>query len=354
MTGGDGAAPGGRESAALEAIVEGWQGRRVVVVGDLMLDEYRVGEVERMSPEAPIPVVRVAERRCALGGAGNVARNVASLGANCRLIGVIGEDVEGEAFAAALAGEAIDASGVLRSGERPTTHKLRVASRDRQLLRLDRESTGPLSERDAARLRHAVEGALADCDALVLQDYGKGVFAAPETAALVGLARSRGVPVVADPKHDLARFRGADLVKPNEEEARRIGAALGAGPEIDRALLEKLRAAIGGGQVVVTRGGAGMTALAQDGRRVDVATERLAVFDVQGAGDTTLAALALARLARASLVEACIVANAAASVVVEKVGTATVGLAELRARLPRAIAAARGTGVAPHEVEEST
>ena len=350
-------ATSGRRSQLLEALdgdaisglVDAWQGRRVLVVGDLMLDEYRAGSVDRVSPEAPVPVVRVVDRQLALGGAGNVARNVAALGAHCTLVGAIGCDAEGDAFMAALEDAAIDSRGVFRSHSRPTTHKLRIVARDRQLLRIDREQTDPFSAADVASVRATCEVALESCDVVVLQDYDKGLFSAETAASIVALARARGVPIVADPKHALERFRGADLVKPNEDEALRLGASIGASEEVDCALLEKLRGEIGGGEIVVTRGGAGMTALDRDGVCFDVPTERLEVFDVQGAGDTSIAALALAKVARASLAEACIVANAAASVAIEKIGTAAIDAAELRVRLPRAIAAAKAPAEAPEE-----
>lgn len=334
------AEPTSQGAESLAERVEAWQGRRVLVVGDLMLDEYREGVVDRVSPEAPVPVVRMSGRRIDPGGAGNVARNVATLGARCRLIGVVGQDAEGDAFAAALEGEGLETEGVYRSAERVTTHKLRVASRDRQLLRLDREETDVLSEGEAAAVRSAFEAALPGSDVVILQDYDKGLFGEGLAESLIARARASGIPVVADPKNDLARFRGADLVKPNEEEARRFGVRLGADDAIGRAVLEKLQSAIGGGEVVVTRGGAGMTAYDRHGVRIDVPTERLEVFDVQGAGDTGLAALALSKLARASLEEACIVANAAAAIAVEKIGTAAVHTSELVGRLPRAVAAA--------------
>ena len=327
------------EVATLEAVVAGWQDRRVLVVGDLMLDEYRNGVVERMSPEAPVPIVNVSSHRTAPGGAGNVARNVASLGALCRLVGVVGQDPEGEALRAGLADAAIDATSVEVLEHRPTTHKLRVAAGDRQVVRLDRETTQPLADDEAARLRAACVDAIGESEVVILQDYGKGLLSGGMAEWLVALARDRGVPVVADPKQDLARFRGVDLAKPNAAEAETLGATLGAGPGIDRALLEKLRETIGGGEIVVTRGSGGMRALDAAGALIDVPTEARAVFDVQGAGDTTVAALALARVAGASLAEACIVANAAASVAVTKFGTAAVTSGELRARLLRVLEA---------------
>lgn len=323
----------------LKAVVDGWQGRRVLVVGDLMLDEYREGDVERMSPEAPVPIVRVASHRTAPGGAGNVARNVVSLGARCALVGVVGRDAEGETLLEALGDAAIESSGVVALASRPTTHKLRIASGDRQIVRLDREETRALRDDASSRLRDACRRAIEGADVVILQDYGKGLLAGGLSEWIIALAREREIPVVADPKESLSCFRGVALAKPNAAEARALGAPLGAGAAAGRALLEKLRETIGGGEIVVTRGARGMTALDAAGNLIDVPTESRAVFDVQGAGDTTVAALALAKVARASLAEACIVANAAASVAVTKVGTAAVSVQEMRARLPRVLEA---------------
>jgi D-beta-D-heptose 7-phosphate kinase/D-beta-D-heptose 1-phosphate adenosyltransferase len=316
----------------IDGLLERFRSLRVLVVGDLLLDEYRFGDVARVSPEAPVPVVRVQSVRSVLGGAGNVARGLVSLGARCDLVAVVGEDAEGEEARRQLDALGIPAEGLLRSADRPTSHKLRVVARAQQMLRLDREIDDPIRPEDADFLRAAVARRLPDCDVVVLQDYDKGIFADGLGGWIIEQARARGRAVVADPKSDLGRFRGATLVKPNLAEARRFVEAETEPFEGRRALLEKIQHALGGCEVVVTRGREGMTALDARGAAFDVPTRPAEVFDVQGAGDTSLVLLALCRAAGTDLREACIVANAAASVAVEKVGTAIVEPAELRAR----------------------
>lgn len=320
---------------AFEEILARAAGLRLLVVGDVMLDEYRSGEVERISPEAPVPIVRVRAVRCELGGAANVARNLVALGASVRLVGVVGIDREGELVRARAAAIGLPVDGLVEVAGRPTTHKLRVVAQAQQMLRLDREEDAPLAFADRARVEEAIFERLADSDALVLVDYDKGLFADGLGRRLVAAARERGIFVAADPKRELERFRGATLVKPNLAEAQAAVGFVADGAEGRAQLLEKLRARLSGSEVVVTRGGEGMSGLAADGRAFDVATERIAVYDVQGAGDTAMAALVLCRVAGAPLADACRVANAAAGIAVSKVGTAAVSRAELAARLAR-------------------
>ena len=323
----------GSDRAGLAALLERISQLRILVVGDLMLDEYRVGDVARISPEAPVPIVRVREERCELGGAGNVARNVVSLGARAELVGTLGLDREGLLLRERVDILGLPTGGLVESPGRPTSHKLRVVARSQQMLRLDREDDAALSTHERTQVERAVFERLDECDAVVLADYDKGMFAEGLGRLVIAAARERGIAVAADPKRELQRFRGASLVKPNLAEA--CAAVGGRGDDFESRcrLLEKLRHELAGADVVVTRGGAGVTALGVDGRVVDVPTRRLAVYDVQGAGDTSMAALVLCRAAGATLLEACIVANAAAAVAVLKVGTAAVTLAELRARL---------------------
>lgn len=323
----------GSDRAGLAALLERISQLRILVVGDLMLDEYRVGDVARISPEAPVPIVRVREERCELGGAGNVARNVVSLGARAELVGTLGLDREGSLLRERVEILGLPTGGLVESPGRPTSHKLRVVARSQQMLRLDREDDAALSIHERTQVERAVFERLDECDAVVLADYDKGIFAEGLGRLVIAAARARGIAVAADPKRELQRFRGASLVKPNLAEA--CAAVGGRGDDFESRcrLLEKLRHELAGADVVVTRGGAGVTALGDDGRVVDVPTRRLAVYDVQGAGDTSMAALVLCRAAGSTLLEACIVANAAAAVAVLKVGTAAVTLAELRARL---------------------
>ncbi|MFK7894321.1 MAG: bifunctional heptose 7-phosphate kinase/heptose 1-phosphate adenyltransferase [Myxococcota bacterium] len=317
---------------------------RVLVVGDVLLDEYRVGDVERVSPEAPVPIVRVADERSELGGAGNVARGIVSLGAACRLAGVVGADAEGASLRRRALEVGVEAEDLLVASDRPTSHKLRVVARGQQMLRLDRELDHPLPEAIAQDLRERVESQLANCDALILQDYDKGVFGegdGPSFARwVIEAARARGCFVAADPKRAIQRFRGASLVKPNFDEARAFVPGQSDDLAGRLALLEKLQHELGGAEIVMTRGASGMSALDAAGGAFELPTRALEVYDVQGAGDTSIAALTLCRAAGASLREACLVANAAAAVVVEKVGTAAVTRDELVERLPDAIAAA--------------
>lgn len=311
-------------------------GLRVLVVGDVLLDEYRVGDVERVSPEAPVPIVRVREERFELGGAGNVARSIVSLGAACDLVGIVGADAEGAAVRARAADVGVNATGLVEATDRPTSLKVRIVARGQQMLRIDREEDRALSSEVAETLRAAVLARLEDCDAVVLADYDKGVFAEGDGPALgrwvIEAARSRGCFVAVDPKRELSRFRGASLIKPNLEEA--LGFLPGSAADFvsRQGLLEKIQRALAGGEVVVTRGADGMSALDAEGAAFDVPTRALEVFDVQGAGDTSIAALTLCRAAGATLLEACIVANAAAAVAVEKVGTAGVTRKELLER----------------------
>lgn len=322
-----------RPPAGLRALLDRVARLRVLVVGDVMLDEYRIGEVERVSPEAPVPIVRVREERHALGGAGNVARNLVALGAAVELVGTIGADREAELVRARTGALGLSTDGLVAIPDRPTTHKLRVVARAQQMLRLDREDDSPLGAEVRARLEAAVQARLDGCDAVVLADYDKGVFADGLAHAIVAAARARGIFVAADPKRVLSRFRGAALVKPNLAEACLAVGGRADDFESRRRLLEKLRGELGGAEIVVTRGRDGATVLGADGRVVDVPTRPLAVYDVQGAGDTAMAALVSCRVAGASLVEACAIANAAAAVAVSKVGTAAVTRAELEERL---------------------
>lgn len=322
----------------LEEVLERFSCLRVLVVGDLLLDEYRIGEVDRISPEAPVPIVRVMRSDTVLGGAGNVARGIVTLGAECRLVGLVGEDREGEILSGLVEGLGMAGSGLLRSPGRPTSHKLRVVARGQQMLRLDREDVSPLEAERVDRVRAAVAERIGDCDVVVLEDYDKGLFGQGLARWIIALAHDRGIPVVADPKRDPTRFRGASLVKPNLEEALRFVPGSDVDSAARRSLVEKLGHELGGREIVLTRGRAGMTGLDRDGRVFDVPTRPLEVFDVQGAGDTCIAVLGLSLAAGASLRDACIVANAAAAVVVAKVGTAAVTREELKARLPGVLA----------------
>lgn len=307
----------------LEALLAAAAAQRVVVVGDAMLDVYLRGDVERISPEAPVPVVRVRERRDALGGAANVAQNVAALGAGCTLVAAVGDDAGGERLRAALAGIGADPSGLVTAA-RPTTTKTRVLARSQQVVRFDEEDDADLDAADAERVVDAVRAALAaGATALVLEDYNKGVLVPAVIEASIALARAAGVPVVVDPKfRNFFAYRGATIFKPNRRE---LEAALGAAvdlahPEALPATLERL----GAEHLLLTLGERGMALLSRDGEPFRVPTAAREVYDVVGAGDTVTAYLAVMLGAGATPREAAVVANFAAGVEVGKLGAQSV------------------------------
>jgi D-beta-D-heptose 7-phosphate kinase/D-beta-D-heptose 1-phosphate adenosyltransferase len=297
-------------------------GRRVAVVGDLMLDVYLRGEVERISPEAPVPVVRVHDRRYALGGAGNVAQNIGAVGARCDLVATIGDDFGGRQLCTML-GASETGLGSLVTINRPTTTKTRIVARSQQVVRVDEEEDNDLEGDEVDRLLVAVRDAVATADALVLEDYNKGVLVPRVIEAAMSAARSKDIPIVVDPKYrNFFLYRGATIFKPNRRE---LESALGADVDLDHqgalvATLSRLEAK----HLLLTLGDQGMVLVSGDGQLKRVPTMARQVYDVVGAGDTVTAYLALVLAAGGSPTEAAIIANFAAGVEVGKPGAATV------------------------------
>jgi rfaE bifunctional protein kinase chain/domain len=299
-------------------------GARVLVVGDAMLDRYWFGEVERISPEAPVPIVKIDREEERAGGAANVARNAAALGARVTLLSVVGADEAGARLEALLKRERVQPRLYHDRGLK-TTVKLRViAGRKQQLLRVDFE-TAPGHEVLASKLRE-FEGMLRDADVVILSDYGKGGLT--HIVKMIGLARRAGKAVLVDPKgEDYSRYRGATLITPNREEFARVAGAW----KDERDLTERaqqLRRKLDAKALLVTRGAQGMT-LFQDGKRLHVATEAREVSDVTGAGDTVIATLGVALGCGVRLQDAVKLANRAAGIKVGKFGTAVVTPKEL-------------------------
>lgn len=320
--------------------VQSFKHLRLLVLGDVVLDEYLWGEVDRVSPEAPVPVVHVQRESMVLGGAGNVVRNVIALGAACDFCTAVGEDRAGERVLELLAELGVDGRGSVRVAGRPTTRKTRVVARSQQIVRYDRETEEPLPAVAARALLAAIDHFAPRAHGAIVEDYGKGTLAGGTVRAAMRKLEGHGVPVAVDPKEDLSPYRGAALVKPNLREAEALaGMRIRTQADLAKAAL-RLRRKLGGAAVVVTRGAEGMALFEGDGRACFVGTPRREVFDVQGAGDTTIAALSLALRAGASLLEAAVIANAAAGVVVSKVGTATASPEEVIEALPACIAAA--------------
>jgi rfaE bifunctional protein kinase chain/domain len=296
---------------------------RVLVVGDVMLDRYWFGDVGRISPEAPVPVVKVDRVEERPGGAANVARNAVALGADVSLLSVVGRDEAGVTLRRLLKRDGVTALLQTDAGL-PTTIKLRVIARQQQLVRVDFE-TPPSHEALASKLRE-FQRLLRGTDAVILSDYGKGGLT--HIVNMIRMAREAGKPVLVDPKgDDYSRYRGATLITPNRSEFREVAGSWKSESDLTRranALMRKLKARA----LLVTRSEEGMT-LYQPGRRLHVAAQAREVFDVSGAGDTVIATLGVMLARGASLEEAVRVANRAAGIVVGKFGTAVVQPEEL-------------------------
>jgi D-beta-D-heptose 7-phosphate kinase/D-beta-D-heptose 1-phosphate adenosyltransferase len=316
----------------------------VLCVGDLMLDEFVYGEVSRISPEAPAPVIAVQRSELNVGGAGNVARNIAALGARCIFVGLVGDDAAGATLTAELAREARVEPVLVTDSARPTTRKVRFVSEhfSTHMLRADWELAVPASETAERRLIDAAVAALPRADIVLLSDYAKGVLTARVVRNVIDAARKLGKQVIVDPKSaNLAIYRGATLLTPNRKEfAEATRRRIQSDADIADASIEALRTA-DAEAVLVTQSEHGMTLAHRDGRLIHVPAQPAKVRDVSGAGDTVVAVLAVTLAAGAGWETALRCASAAAAVAVSKPGTATVSLAELRRKiLPHASLAA--------------
>ncbi len=300
------------------------RGKRVLVVGDVMLDEFVWGRVGRISPEAPVPVVEVTRESFHLGGACNVASNLRELGGQAVVVGVLGKDGAAAKVRQALADSGIE-DGLVEDGTRPTTVKTRIIAHHQQVVRADRECAddagAALQDAMLSRIRSALPG----CRALVLSDYQKGVLTPRLMKALLASARRAGVPVLVDPKvRHFALFRRVAVITPNLLEAEQAtGLRIRKPEELERAGRRILKS-LGCDAALITRGEQGMSLFPKDGRTVHIPTTAREVYDVTGAGDTVIATLGLALAAGASLTRGAMLANYAAGVVVGKLGTATV------------------------------
>ena len=318
-----------------ETLLRRMEGRKVAVLGDVMLDEYLFGEVSRISPEAPVPIVRVVRERAVLGGAANVAANLKALGAEPLLMGTLQKDVAGDRLLGLLGRLGIAISGLVLDPSRPTIIKTRVIGQQQQMLRIDREELGPPEAAVLLGLKERIARAIEEASALIVSDYAKGVVCAPVMETVRTLCAARGIPWIVDPKPEhKALYRGATLMTPNTKEAselaHRPAKSDAEAAEAGRAILAELDLQ----GLLVTRSERGMALFAPDGDHAApwlIPTEAREVFDVSGAGDTVIAAFSAAVGAGADWREAAMLANAAAGVVVAKVGTATATPAEILA-----------------------
>jgi D-beta-D-heptose 7-phosphate kinase / D-beta-D-heptose 1-phosphate adenosyltransferase len=320
--------------AGLLALVERIAGARVGCVGDVMLDRYVFGAVDRISPEAPVPVLRVERRTAMLGGAGNVVRNVLALGGGARFVSVVGDDEAGRELHERLGEEQTRVEHALViDRERRTSIKTRFLAANQQLLRCDDECTGPISANSRREIVEVMRSWRGDCPVLVVSDYAKGVLADGLASELIDASHGQGVCVVVDPKGvDFGRYRGADVITPNRRElSLAVAAELREGEEA--ACARALRDRYAFGAVLVTLGRDGMLLIDANGEALALPAEAREVFDVSGAGDTVAATVAVALAVGAALPDAVALANIAAGIVVGKVGTAVARADELRQAL---------------------
>ncbi|MBK8913918.1 MAG: D-glycero-beta-D-manno-heptose 1-phosphate adenylyltransferase [Phycisphaerales bacterium] len=332
----------------LSAVVERFAGRRVLLVGDFMLDRYLYGDAERISPEAPVPVIRVVERQDQVGGAGSVAMNICALGARVRCIGLVGRDAEGALIAGKLREAGAEVSGLLEVADRPTITKTRLVGlaehrHRQQMLRVDDEIVRPPSASDAERLLAAVHAGMNDAEVVCLEDYAKGLLAPELTAAVIREARRRGIPVYVDPPRtrDWSKFSGCTLLTPNRAELElAIG---GSAPDDELAartaeLVRRLECL----HVLVTLGRDGALLVDAAGAGRHFPTQPRAVYDNTGAGDAVLAMLAVATAAGASLDDAVRLANIAGGLEVSKFGCVPITRDEVLRELDSRLGAGRG------------
>lgn len=315
-------------------ILDRFSNCRLVVLGDLMLDEFIWGEVRRISPEAPVPVVEVKRESWHLGGAGNVVSNLLGLGASAIPIGIIGDDSAGQILRQKFAECGAETDAIVMDLSRPTTRKTRIVAHSQQMVRADREDRSPISQEIEARIFAAVQNALSGSDALIISDYDKGLLTPRLLEVVIAHAHACGKTVCLDPKvKNFLSYRQVDVITPNQPEAERAS-----GIEIvdEPSLLiaaQRIREMLDCVNVLITRGEHGMSLFDAQSKLNHIPTVAREVYDVTGAGDTVIATLALAMAASANPYQAAMIANHAAGIVVGKIGTATVGFDELKADL---------------------
>jgi rfaE bifunctional protein kinase chain/domain len=329
------------DAGRLRALMAGFAGRRILVIGDLMLDEYIWGKVSRISPEAPVPVVNVTGESYYPGGAANVVRNLREFTREVSVMGLAGTDAAGRRLVELLEDSGVDTSGVQRDPACSTTVKTRIIARNQQVVRVDRERKAPLTAEQAAQATAYLDRAIEGLDAIIVADYGKGFLTQPLADSICRTAaRHRKILTVDPHPHTSLSWQGATAVKPNRAEAF-IAAGLPPSDPVspvaaDQALLDagkRLLARWQCGSLLITLGEQGMLLLAGDAPPYHTPTHAQDVFDVSGAGDTAIAVFTLGLAVGASPAEAAELANRASGIVVGKLGTATVTVGELQASL---------------------
>ncbi|MEP6947031.1 MAG: D-glycero-beta-D-manno-heptose-7-phosphate kinase [Acidobacteriota bacterium] len=309
-----------------------FQGIKVLVIGDVMLDRYWWGNVSRISPEAPVPVVKMNSSSLRAGGAANVAANLSGLGAIPLLVGIIGDDAEGRALPSILREANVSGEYLVKLSARPTTVKTRIIAHGQQVARIDQECDDVLSKDDQSLVRKLIEDLIVDCDVVLCSDYAKGLLSESLAPKIIARSREIGKKVLVDPKgRDYRKYGGATLLTPNRREAIDACGFDENNPNVVAASGKKLLKDLSLDAILVTEGEDGMTLFRADGSEHHLHTHARKVFDVTGAGDTVIATMAAAVGAGLDLVEAAVIANMAAGLVVETVGTTAITIDMLRA-----------------------
>ncbi len=319
------------DSKVLSEGIDKFSSCRILVVGDVIMDEFLWGRVERISPEAPVPVVQVEEESLVLGGAGNVVNNIISLGGQALLCGVTGNDAMGRELVHMLQEMNSPTHGLVVEDRRPTTIKTRVVAHSQQVVRVDREEREPVTEASIERIITTVEEQIDSIDAIVVSDYGKGVVVQGLMETIRLLTRGRQITLTVDPKvQNVALYKGVTLITPNHQEAELMSGIVINDEESLRRAGTRLLDELGCQMVLLTQGDRGMTLFEGNGRATQIPTVARKVFDVSGAGDTVTGTFTLALAAGLTPRQAAVLANLAAGIVVGEIGTATVAASRLK------------------------
>lgn len=314
----------------LTKIIEQFKSKKILVIGDVMLDKYIWGEVTRISPEAPVQIVNVVKEEYVPGGASNVAANIAELGAKVWMVGVVGNDETRNKLINEIAKKRINSDYLISDPEKRTILKVRVFGRNQQLLRFDYEKKGDISSSTEEKLLSSVKKIISEIDAIIISDYAKGTITKSLMENLKSISSKSSMKIIVDPKPEHKEFyKNVTLITPNTTEAKKM-IGLSEEDEEDIGIIGKKLLKEMNSNVLITRSEKGMSLFEKDGRTLNIPTFAKEVYDIIGAGDTSVAALALALASGASLEESAIIANHAAGITVGKVGTSTVTAEELK------------------------
>lgn len=319
---------------SLTDVLDGFEGKKILVIGDLMMDEFLWGDVDRISPEAPVPVVKVTRKTRMPGGAGNVVNNLTVLGAQVLVVGLVGKDAQGRELTRQFKRAGVNIEGIVVDSRKSTTVKTRIIAKSQHVVRVDSEVTDPKGKRSLSKMITYLKNNMREVDALTISDYGKGVVCAELLEYVIPAARALGIPIVVDPKvSHFATYKGVTVIAPNEAEASNACSI----PAESEASVKKIGCMLLDDldlqACIITRGSKGISLFEKNGKTTHIPAHSLEVFDVTGAGDTVTSVLTLSLACRAGMPDAARLANFAAGVVVGKIGTATVTLDEIKKEL---------------------